>query len=141
MKQAPQFTSRSAANSKSRAIVLCCSESSSLSSCTAPTCPLCATWPAAGRFFLRADDHHRAAHGNHVARPDETEMDALAVDLGAVGALQIGKDQLAVVFLDLQMEAADSFVVESTGLPSSRPTVSGVEMSRGLPAIYPIQDP
>ena len=69
-----------------------------------------------GNLFARPDHNHRAAHGNHVARPDEAEMDALAVDLGAVGALQVGKDQLAVVFLDLQMEAADPLVVELDGI-------------------------
>ena len=43
-------------------------------------------------------------------------MDALAVDLGTVGALQVGQDQLALILLDLQMEAADPLVVELDGI-------------------------
>ena len=65
-----------------------------------------------GNFGPRADDNHCAAHGNHVARPNQTEMNALTVDLGAVGALQVGKHQFALVLLDLEMEAADPLVVE-----------------------------
>ena len=69
-------------------------------------------------------------------------MDALAVDLGAVGALQVGKDQLAVVLLDLEVEAADPLVVELDGVAflaaHGQRRGNAVEVS---PAIGPVQNP
>ena len=69
-------------------------------------------------------------------------MDALAVDLGAVGALQVGQDQLALVFLDLQVEAADPLVVELDGiafLPAHGQRRGN--LVEGPPAISAIQNP
>ena len=44
------------------------------------------------------------------------ELDVLAVDFRPVGALQIGEHELALVFLDLDVKAADAVVVELDGV-------------------------
>ena len=69
-------------------------------------------------------------------------MDALAIDLGAIGALQVGEDQFAVVFLDLEVEATDPLVVELNGiafLPADRQRRGNV--SEVPPPIGAIQNP
>ena len=69
-----------------------------------------------GDFLPRAEQHHGPPQADHVAGPQPPELDGLAVDLGAVGAFQVGQHQLALVFLDFQMEAADPLVVELDGV-------------------------
>ena len=39
-------------------------------------------------------------------------MSVLAVDTSAVGAFQIGQNQLLLIFLDLDMKATDALIVE-----------------------------
>ncbi len=58
----------------------------------------------------------RAAEGDHVAEAEDAKLDVFAVDLGAVGAFQIGEDDFFAVLLDLQMKAADALVVELDGV-------------------------
>ena len=71
---------------------------------------------ALGDLVARAEQQQRAAHRDHVAVAEDPELDRLAVDLGAVGALQVGQHELLVVLLDLQVEAADALVVELDGV-------------------------
>ena len=69
-----------------------------------------------GNLLARAEYQQRSAQGDHVARAEHPNLHALAVDLRAVGALQVGQHDLVLVFLDLQVEAADPFVVELEGV-------------------------
>ena len=61
---------------------------------------------------LRADQDQRAPQRDHVAVANDPHLDVLAVDLRAVGALEIGEDDLVVVLLELEVVAANPFVVE-----------------------------
>ena len=63
-------------------------------------------------LIARAEQQHRSPQRNHVAEPQDAQLRVFAVDAGAVGALQVGEHQLALVFLDLEVEAADPLVVE-----------------------------
>ena len=49
---------------------------------------------------------------DHVAIAEDPQLDVLAVDLGAVGALQIGDHDLVLIGLDFDVESADPLVVE-----------------------------
>ena len=54
------------------------------------------------------------------------ELDILAVDLGAVGALQIGEHDLVLIGLDLDVKATDALVVELDRVAFLAPMVTGV---------------
>ena len=71
---------------------------------------------AMGDLVARAEQQHRSADRDHVAEPQNAKLDVFAVDLGAVGAFQIGEHELLVIFLNLDVVAADAFVVELDGV-------------------------
>lgn len=91
---------------------------------------------------LRADQKERPAEGDHgAAVTDDPHLDVLAVDLGAVGALEVGEDELVLVVLELEVVAADPLVVELDRVASSRPMVIGVGISRNTrPRSGAVQD-
>jgi hypothetical protein len=65
----------------------------------------------------RPDQQQRPTHGDHVAVADDPHLDVLAVHPRAIGALEIGEDDLVVVLLQLQVVPADPLVVELDGVP------------------------
>ena len=72
----------------------------------------------AGRdLFHGAEQEHRPADADLVARPQPADLHRRAVDAGAVGAFQVGQDDVAVLELDLGVEAADALVVEAQEVP------------------------
>ena len=100
-----------------------CGSSPSPSSISPPTVPrlLASGVAQAGQplrdLLLRSVQQHRAADGDHVAVAQDPQMRVVAVDLGAVGAVEIGKHDLVLIFLDLEMEAADTLVGELDVVP------------------------
>ena len=60
----------------------------------------------------RADEQQRPAERDHVAVTNDPDLDFLAVDLRAVGALEVRGHDLLVVGLEFQMVSADAVVVE-----------------------------
>ena len=60
-----------------------------------------------------AEQQQRPADADAVAGPQPADLHDVAVDAGAVGAFQVGQDDVAVVELDLGVEAADALVVEA----------------------------
>lgn len=61
---------------------------------------------------VRPDEEQRTSDGDHVAVANDPHLDVFAVDLRAVGALQVGGNDLVVVFLELEVVTADPLVVE-----------------------------
>src|SRR4029079_1967932 len=70
-----------------------------------------------GNFLARAEQQHAAPQADHVTIAKDAKLDVFAVDLGAVGAFQIRDDDLVLVFLNLDVEAADPLVVELDAVP------------------------
>src|SRR5207237_2661708 len=70
-----------------------------------------------GDLVAGAEEQDAAPQVNHVAVPEDAELHVLAVDLRAVGALQVGDHVAVVIFLNLDMEAADPLVVALDGVP------------------------
>ena len=79
-----------------------------------------------GDLFARAEQQHRAAEADDVAVAQDAQLDVFAVDLGAVGAFQIGDDDLVLIFLDLDVKAADALVVELQRVAFFAADVTGV---------------
>ena len=69
-----------------------------------------------GDLIARAEQEHGSAERNDIAEAEDAKLGVLAVDAGAVGALQVGEHELALIFLDFEMEAADALVVELDGV-------------------------
>src|SRR5437763_1618111 len=63
-------------------------------------------------LLLGAEEQERSTDADAVAGAQSADLHDVAVDAGAVGAFEVGDDDLAVVELDLGMEAADALVVE-----------------------------
>src|SRR5208283_6146319 len=59
-----------------------------------------------------AEQEHRTADADPVPGPQPPDLHRVAVDPGAVGAFQVGQDDVAVVMLDLGVKAANPFIVE-----------------------------
>src|SRR5262249_33629575 len=64
-------------------------------------------------LLVRAEQDQRAADADAVARAQAADLHDVAVDAGAVGALEVGDDDLGVVELHLGVESADALVVEA----------------------------
>jgi hypothetical protein len=67
---------------------------------------------AAVNVAVRPDEKKGAADGDHVAVAEDPHLDVLAVDLRAVGALQVGGDDLVAVVLEFEVIPADPLVVQ-----------------------------
>ena len=65
-----------------------------------------------GDFCWAAEDEQAASDGELVAGFEHSELDRSSVDSCSVGAVEVGEDNSAAIFLDLGVEAADPFVVE-----------------------------
>jgi hypothetical protein len=63
-------------------------------------------------FLFRTDQQHRAPDADDVAMAKQPQLHGLAIDLGAVGASQVGEHQFALILLDLQVKPADPLIVE-----------------------------
>jgi hypothetical protein len=63
-------------------------------------------------LFARAVQQDRTPDHDHVAKTQNAQLNVFAVHLRAVGALKIGEHQAAVVFLNLDMEATNSIIIE-----------------------------
>jgi hypothetical protein len=63
-------------------------------------------------LVLRAVEEHAAAYCDHVAKAQNSQLNVLAIYASAVGAFEIGKNELAGVFLDLDVVTADALIVE-----------------------------
>ena len=75
-----------------------------------------------GDLVARAEKQHRTPNGNHVAMPQDPDGNGFPVDLGPVRTLQVGQDQLVLVFLDLDVEPADPLIIELNGVPLPDPS-------------------
>src|SRR5262249_17615835 len=64
-------------------------------------------------LLLGAEQEQGAAQTDAVAGAEPADLHDVAVDPGAVGALQVGEDDLGVVALDLGVVAANALVVET----------------------------
>ena len=85
--------------------------------CQDSSAPLRANWPGAAHLLLRSVQEHRAADGDHVAIAQNAEMRIVAVDLGAVGAVEVREDDLFLIFLNFQVKAADPLVGQLDVVP------------------------
>ena len=95
-----------------------------------------------GDLFPRSEEQHRSPQRDHVPRPEDPKLHRLAVDLGAVGAFQVGQHHLAFVFLDLQMEAADPLVVELDRVPLFAADGQwGGNVFEDTPPVRPVKNP
>src|SRR2546422_2454017 len=59
-----------------------------------------------------AEQQYRTPHRDPVAHSHDTELDRLTIHSRPVRTIQIGQDDLPLIFLDLCMEPADPLVVE-----------------------------
>jgi len=66
-----------------------------------------------GDFFRTAEEEEATPNGDLIANLKDAHLDRMAVDPSAVGALQIGEDNLAAVLLNLRVKAADPFVIQA----------------------------
>jgi len=73
--------------------------------------------------------------------PQPADLYDAAVDAGAVGAFEVGEDDVAVVFLDLGVEAADALVVEphEVAFLAADGDRRG-EVAEHAAAVHPLQD-
>jgi hypothetical protein len=67
-------------------------------------------------LFAIAEKQNRTPNCDDVAEAKQSELAILTIDLGAVGAIQIGEDQAIVILLDLQMATADALIIELNGI-------------------------
>jgi hypothetical protein len=70
-----------------------------------------------GDLIVGAKQQHTSAQKDDVAEAEDAKLAILTIHSSSVGAFEIGEYQVVVVFLDLAMEPADSFVVELDGIP------------------------
>ena len=63
-------------------------------------------------LLVAANQQHRPTQRDQVTRLQHAHLHRMPVDLGSVGAVEIGENQPAVVFLDLQVKPADPLVIQ-----------------------------
>ncbi len=78
-----------------------------------------------GDFIARAEEENGAAERNGIAHTEDPQLDRFAIDLGSIGALQIGKHQAIVVILDLEVESANAFIVQLNRITLFAPDRNG----------------
>src|SRR5262249_49142209 len=64
-------------------------------------------------LFIGAEEKNGSADSDAIAGQQAADLYGVAVDAGAVGAFQVGQDDVAVVLLNLGVEAADAFIIQA----------------------------
>jgi hypothetical protein len=72
---------------------------------------------AVGDLIVGAKQQHTSAQKDDVAEAEDAKLAILTIHSSSIGALEIGKDKVVIVLLDLAMESTDSLVVELNGVP------------------------
>ena len=65
-----------------------------------------------GDLVTGPEENEGAADVDHITEPQNAQMCLFAVDFGPVGTFEVGEDHFFVIFLQFDMESADSVVVE-----------------------------
>ena len=67
-------------------------------------------------LLSRAVQEQAPSNGDDIAKPQNAQLDVLPIYARAIGAFQVGEHELTHVFLNLDMEAADPFIVKLNGI-------------------------
>jgi hypothetical protein len=68
-------------------------------------------------LFGGTEEQHASSDCNDVTESQNPKLAILAIHSSPIGALQISKHQVIVVFLDLAVKAADTLVVKLDRVP------------------------